>query len=157
MDQSLSTLKTCSSCYTQRDLELDFHRDRSQEDGRSRRCKACKQASDADRYRRTAVRRRAAQQAAYRKCQELLRRLKSAPCTDCTGSFPYQVMQFDHPNPRNKKANVADVVSTGSVNSLLAEIAKCDLVCSNCHILRTVRQIEAGVIKMGRPRTVVAA
>ena len=55
---------------------------------------------------------------------------------------------------RSLTANVADLVGSGYLKGLLNEIAKCDLVCSNCHILRTIKQEQAGIIKPGRPRTV---
>lgn len=45
-------------------------------------------------------------------------------------------MDFDHRNPATKKANVARLKHK-STEGMLAEITKCDLVCANCHRIRT--------------------
>lgn len=65
--------------------------------------------------------------------------LKSRPCIDCGRSYPPYVMDFDHRRGEHKKANVAELVSgrRGSLKTVLAEIAKCDLLCANCHRERT--------------------
>lgn len=59
----------------------------------------------------------------------------SLPCKDCGGKFSAEAMEFDH--CRGKKSFA---ISQGAHKSLLAiatEIAKCDLVCANCHRMRT--------------------
>jgi hypothetical protein len=64
--------------------------------------------------------------------------LKSEPCTDCGKSFPYYVMDFDHRNPSTKFRDIADMIKRMNAwETVLAEIAKCDLVCACCHRLRT--------------------
>ena len=61
--------------------------------------------------------------------------LKQVPCTDCKQYFPTCVMQFDH--VRGKKiADIAKLLA-GSNKKLFVEIAKCDVVCANCHAIRT--------------------
>lgn len=55
---------------------------------------------------------------------------------DCGQSYPSYVMDLDHRG--DKVRNVARMVSLGlGEATVLAEIAKCDVVCSNCHRLRT--------------------
>lgn len=62
---------------------------------------------------------------------------ESKPCSDCGISYPYFVMQFDHIGV-GKKANVAAMASGGySEKAMLEEISKCELVCANCHAIRT--------------------
>jgi hypothetical protein len=64
--------------------------------------------------------------------------LKSKPCTDCGKSFPYYAMDFDHRDPSLKTEDVATLVKNMVAwETVLAEIAKCDLVCTCCHRLRT--------------------
>lgn len=60
---------------------------------------------------------------------------KQKPCTDCGEEYPYYVMDFDH-REDNKLFNVSKMVAK-SWNQIYTEIAKCDLVCSNCHRKRT--------------------
>ena len=61
---------------------------------------------------------------------------KSGPCLDCKKKYPPYVMDFDHLG--DKFDNVATMVREGySIEKLIEEIAKCELVCSNCHRIRT--------------------
>jgi hypothetical protein len=70
---------------------------------------------------------------------EFLRDLRRVPCADCGGRFePYQ-MDFDHRDPREKSFWLSKA-TLKSRDALLAEIAKCDIVCANCHSVRTRRQ-----------------
>lgn len=77
--------------------------------------------------------------------------LKRAPCSDCGQSFHPQCMDFDHRDAETKTRNVSALVSTGSWPRVSREIAKCDLVCSNCHRLRTMHRRAPGRVTAGRP------
>ena|ERR1017187_8960798 len=71
--------------------------------------------------------------------RERLDKIKSVPCMDCGGSFPPECMDFDHVHG-DKVYAVSDLAygSGGSNWSLVeAEIAKCEIVCANCHRIRT--------------------
>lgn len=70
--------------------------------------------------------------------RQAIAKLKEAvPCDDCHQHFPYYVMDFDHRRGR-KDATVATLVAQAcSMRRIMAEIHKCDLVCSNCHRIRT--------------------
>lgn len=60
----------------------------------------------------------------------------STPCADCHLRYPYFVMDFDH--LQGKVEAVGTLAATGcSMEVLLAEIAKCEIVCANCHRVRT--------------------
>ena len=65
--------------------------------------------------------------------------LKDASCKDCNLNFPPECMEFGHRKGTVKIGNVAQMHMT-SLKKLLEEIAKCDLVCSNCHRVRTFRK-----------------
>ena len=58
------------------------------------------------------------------------------PCADCKVAYPYYVMDFDHVRGK-KHANVMELVPTLSKKKIDEEIAKCEIVCSNCHRIRT--------------------
>lgn len=67
---------------------------------------------------------------------------KSRPCLDCGGSFPqynYTAMEFDHVPSRGKKLfTITGKDARGkSLEDIKIEVAKCDVVCSNCHAIRT--------------------
>jgi hypothetical protein len=65
---------------------------------------------------------------------------KNVPCMDCGGVYPTCVMDFDHVRGV-KLFNIAKVASRAGAADLLAEIAKCDVVCSNCHRIRTQKRL----------------
>lgn len=85
--------------------------------------------------------------AAMRRSNEKLRRqrkilkarAKSGPCFDCGGIFPPEVYDFDHVKGK-KKFEVSRGFSRVSAKALEDEIKKCDLVCANCHRVRTSRR-----------------
>jgi hypothetical protein len=60
---------------------------------------------------------------------------EESPCADCKLNYPYYVMDFDHLS--DKSFNISQMYGKVSLEMLLAEIAKCDIVCSNCHRFRT--------------------
>lgn len=61
---------------------------------------------------------------------------KSKPCMDCGGTFPPVAMDFDHRDPLTKLRTPSHLPGSGSLRLMQEELAKCDLVCSNCHRLR---------------------
>lgn len=66
----------------------------------------------------------------------VLRHLKRHPCVDC-GKQDVVVLEFDHVR-ESKVTEVSTMVRYGkSIPKLDAEIAKCDVVCANCHSRRT--------------------
>ncbi len=66
-----------------------------------------------------------------------LRSLKTGPCSDCKKTYDPVCMDFDHRPGVLKLADVGTIYRvTASKEAVMLEIAKCDLVCSNCHRLR---------------------
>jgi hypothetical protein len=57
-------------------------------------------------------------------------------CMDCKINYPYYVMDFDHVRGKKHK-NVMELIPTLSKKKIDEEIAKCEIVCSNCHRIRT--------------------
>lgn len=77
--------------------------------------------------------------------------LKNKPCADCQGWYEPCQMQFDHRDPSKKILEIGQMVSRNSaVSSILEEAKKCDVVCANCHMLRTHKQRQLGLIHAGR-------
>ena len=62
---------------------------------------------------------------------------KNRPCADCGGKFPPFVMDFDH--VRGEKVADMSRFRSGRLAQarLDAELAKCEVVCANCHRRRT--------------------
>lgn len=55
---------------------------------------------------------------------------------DCGGIFPTCVMDFHHRDPAEKIAAVTNLLLNAGRQKVIEEIAKCDLICSNCHRIR---------------------
>jgi hypothetical protein len=68
----------------------------------------------------------------------LLDQLRDVPCADCGRRFPPCAMDFDHRDPRMKRCGVTRMVGRAGAARMLAEAAKCDIVCANCHRSRTL-------------------
>lgn len=121
----------CDTCQT----EFQFFR-QTRSDKRHR-CPSCEMTS-----------RRNASVANYAKRRKVINRLKDKPCMDCGGTFPLVCMQFDHRDPSAKLDKISNLV--GTLRIALAEIEKCDVVCANCHAIRTERQRLSGEITNSR-------
>ena len=75
---------------------------------------------------------------ARKRNRDFVRQIKSVtPCADCRASYPPYVMQFDHLGQDKDRDVAALVASPVSLARLEAEIAKCEVVCANCHAERT--------------------
>jgi hypothetical protein len=64
-------------------------------------------------------------------------------CIDCKQSHPYWRLDFDH--RENKIINISTITRKKhwGRERILEEIAKCDLVCANCHRFRTHKRKSA--------------
>jgi len=62
--------------------------------------------------------------------------VKNKGCTDCKENNPI-VLEFDH--QRDKQYNISNMMSM-SRNKIISEINKCEIVCANCHRIRTAKQ-----------------
>ncbi len=71
----------------------------------------------------------------YKKKQFIIDK-KIDPCYDCKMIFPSYCMDFDHRENEVKCFTIANC-TTFSMKKLEEEIAKCDVVCANCHRKRT--------------------
>jgi predicted HNH restriction endonuclease len=71
---------------------------------------------------------------------------RSVPCKDCGNTYPVCCMDFDH--VRGKKlGDVATMANhTAPLAKILNEIEKCEVVCSNCHRIRTTRRVREKAI-----------
>lgn len=87
----------------------------------------------------------------YEEFKSFIAQAKDTPCADCGGRFPTVCMEFDHRDPAEKVFPIGGA-SQRSRAAVVAEMAKCDVVCSNCHRIRTAGQVARGEIRPGRPR-----
>ena len=65
------------------------------------------------------------------------------PCTDCGLEFHPVAMHWDHLPGQEKSADLAFLARRGSRRRVLEEIEKCELVCANCHAVRSLLRRDA--------------
>jgi hypothetical protein len=131
-------VKVCARCRLHRPFE-DFNRNRSKKDGLQPYCRPCHNLACADHYQtnRASYLERSRRQRDALRCE--VRALKeSTSCADCGQRHPHYLMEFDHVPERGPKLwTISTAIGSASRAVVLAEIAKCDIVCSLCHSART--------------------
>jgi hypothetical protein len=63
--------------------------------------------------------------------------LKKQSCTDC-GNKDFRVLEFDHLG--DKEFGIAAGIGMMTFESLQTELDKCEVVCANCHRIRTTNR-----------------
>lgn len=126
-------MKTCTKCSTEKD-ESEFSKRRN---GLHSWCKVCHKTYKDKHYRDNIKSYKDRLKQDKLRFREFIRQEKDKPCTDCGRHYPYYVMDFDH--LQNKKFNISRMYSYG-IEKIKIEIAKCELVCANCHRIRTWRR-----------------
>lgn len=97
------------------------------------------QENETFRAKQNAASSKGAKQRKAEKQAYVLEYLRERMCVDC-GEQNLIVLQFDHHND-DKDDNVAYLMCNGGpLASLVREIEKCEVVCANCHIIRTARR-----------------
>lgn len=75
---------------------------------------------------------------AYAAKAEYVNAIKSARgCADCGYNAHPAALHFDHLPGRGKYRNVSQLCVHHKMERLAEEIAKCEVVCANCHAIRT--------------------
>lgn len=113
---------------------------------RKKTCKSCVSEYDKNRYRSPEA--KARNQEGVKRYKKELRTwyvsLKQGkPCVECKEIFHHAAMHWDHLPGSTKVANVGRLATLGSKRKILEEIAKCELVCANCHAVRTYQRAKA--------------
>lgn len=102
-------------------------------------CKECQRSYSKQHYQNNKARYYARNERQRLRLKQLLIEAKAKPCRDCGIQYPSYVMDFDHRDDSEKLDDVSRF-TLFTKKKLLAEIAKCDVVCSNCHRERTYQR-----------------
>ena len=132
-------MKRCARCGETKQLS-EFHVHRGRRDGVQTYCKTCRAQIDHERYERIRGTRVPTRNWERGRAEWLLSLKAGRPCTDCGLVFRPEVMQWDHLPGALKLGNISTDVRGRSREEILDEIAKCELVCANCHAIRTFRR-----------------
>lgn len=131
--------KICSTCKEEKELS-EFNKNKGKKDGLSTVCRECGKEHCKDYYNKNkehhlkviGERNKIARQ---RNKDFILQYIKGKSCIDC-GTKDTRVFEFDHLGDKIKDVSV--LVSGGySVKKIKQELEKCEIVCANCHRIRT--------------------
>jgi hypothetical protein len=93
------------------------------------------------------VKQRLAVKKAVRKRLVLVDSLKTGKCCeDCKIEYPPFVMDWHHIDPTQKSFGIGQGRVRHSIKKILEEIAKCVLLCSNCHRIREYKDFVRKVL-----------
>jgi hypothetical protein len=128
-------MKTCSMCKKEKPKTKEFFPERSDRDYRfTAACRVCLGES-----RNRTYQKRKASGGLMR--DYLTKKYGNNPCEDCGHWFPWCAMDFHHRPEEEKSYSIGrkghTFATTSSITRIEKEIAKCDLVCSKCHRIRT--------------------
>lgn len=129
-------MKVCRICEIEKPLSEFYSRQRKTCTSYSYCCKPCHLSKMQKDYKKNSVAYKSRAKKAREKMREFIIQQKSKPCTDCKKTYPHYVMDFDHLDPNTKSFNIGTWKGQSKEN-LIKEIAKCELVCANCHRIRT--------------------
>jgi hypothetical protein len=132
----MSNRKICTECLLEK-AEENFSWKSIKKGKRQSTCKECHVKRSRSHYRANVD---------YYKSRSILQKaanlryiidVKNRPCADCGSIYPYYVMDFDHRPGTIKLFNIGGCYQRFTRSRIVSEIEKCDVVCSNCHRIRT--------------------
>jgi hypothetical protein len=132
---------TCSKCKEAKE-ESEFNKHGSK---RQSFCRPCDNQKAREYYALNRDRQvkqiNAARKLRRKATNDWIRELKeSTPCADCGNLFPWYVMDFDHLH--SKVDDVSEMAAkVRPRDAIKEEIAKCEVVCANCHRIRTFTRV----------------
>lgn len=140
-------MKRCKFCNRDKPL-ADFGKWSKSKDGHYYKCKECRNDYNRKYYasnpRRRQLVRKCDNDIRKRNKSNVLEYKKTHSCVDCGETEPL-LLEFDH--LRDKEHNLGDMVRCGySWNRILAEIAKCEVVCVVCHRYRTRERLYGSIV-----------
>lgn len=132
-----TSMKRCSKCKEEKvDSEFYSRTDRPKEQLQPY-CKQCCALRHREYYLKNKSYYREKATASRQKIVDFVYEQKTRPCHDCGIQYPGYIMDFDHRQGAGKVGNVSRLARNKSLEAVQNEIAKCDVVCANCHRERT--------------------
>ena len=128
-------MKICAKCKLEKSLD-DFHWRNKSKGKKSPYCKKCKQTIESEHYHTNPNRKNQIRNQKLKKQKvnyAIINEAKKGGCPDCGEKNPI-VLEFDH--LRDKDSDISRLTDANT-DRLVKEIAKCEVVCANCHRIRT--------------------
>lgn len=141
----LVSVKICRYCKESK-VASEFHKSSDRKDGLQNHCKECKRIYDRKRYKEDPAKVIAEVQGRQTVKKEILWDIKlRSGCVDCGYKEHPEALDFDHLPDSIKEFDISRAVYAGiSLERILLEVAKCEVVCSNCHRVRSANRNRRG-------------
>jgi len=145
-------MKLCYTCREEKDLS-EFNRSKARADGYNSICRVCSNARSKRYYKENREKHLGVisrQRAKGREARHefIVEYLLEHPCAECGEPDPV-VLEFDHLG--DKEMEISTAVHQGwGWSRLKKEIAKCQVLCSNCHKRKTAYTQENYKVKILR-------
>ena len=126
--------KICTKCKVEKSI-TEFRWKNKAKGMMHSQCKDCQKAQEKIHYQESKERQIAVKETAqFQKNRniQLVENARAAGCRKCGEKRSY-VLDFHHRIPAEKENVLAHMIKSSSEENLLAEIAKCDILCANCH------------------------
>lgn len=134
--------RICSQCKKEKPLSKEFFNTRDKLGKKFRTdCKECQNLKQSEAYQNKREHYKNATKKHRQKLRVINQRLlwdflKKNGCVRCGETNPV-VLELDHLS--DKKYNISDIIYCHTWDSVLTELAKCQILCSNCHRKKTAK------------------
>ena len=125
--------KKCSRCKETKP-ESEFHKHSKRPDGLNTQCKKCRNSYLKNWYKdNKELHLQRVKKSKQRNRDMFLEYKQTLKCTNCPEDRWY-VLDFHHKNPEEKEFNISEGLRDKiSFKRMMKEVAKCDVLCKNCH------------------------
>lgn len=137
--------KKCTQCGEEKDVCEFFFRDKKT-NKRHSQCKSCykEKRKNKEHYLKYKVEylervNKRRKEKIKENREKLLEYFKKHHCVKCGENNPI-VLDFDHRDEKEKKYGISSMIDSYNWSTILTEIKKCDVLCANCHRIRTSEQ-----------------
>ncbi len=109
----------CTKCNQEKDIN-EFYKQKDRKKGLNSHCKTCKDEASILKWKLK---------------REWAIEYKGGKCVDCKQSYPPYVYDFHHLDPKSKDIDWSKMRLVKQ-ETMISELDKCVLLCSNCHRVR---------------------
>ena len=139
-------MKQCCSCKKYKD-EKNFWKHTKSKDWLQSRCKECKRLYDNNYYNKQWWKYKKHKQwisknRTLKILNEIKKYAKEKWCKICWYNKSIAALQFHHRDQEKKLFSISEAISNWySLENIKKEIGKCDILCANCHLEITAKQL----------------
>lgn len=140
---NVKDLKVCIICKQEKPI-AEFNKNKAKKDGVGVDCRVCSNKASRQYYALNKQKHKLAVRLRKISNKKLLQTyvynlLKTTGCVDCKKENDPVALEFDHVRGTKRRAVCELIARNCSFSSILKEIEKCEIRCSNCHRKKTAK------------------